>query len=232
MKLDAPNHLKGTWKVTMQGMQMGGPIECTRTAGGEGQPAATAKPGEKKEPKRDEALDPLRPLFRREIPAFAEVRDYPAIETAVKVFREEFQFDFIVAGTDETVHLGEFLFANSGSVALHQGFLTVKRGAIVNIAEALASRGIALAFYSDETSGTKLLPFLASYAVRQGMDPFDALKAVTLNPARMIGLESRLGAIERGRDADLVVMTAEPFHLGARVKTVIIGGKIVFERSP
>jgi imidazolonepropionase-like amidohydrolase len=70
---------------------------------------------------------------------------------------------------------------------------------------------------------------MAAYAVRHGMDPFDALKTITISPARLLKLDARLGAIERGRDADLVLLTGDPLALSSRVKVVLIDGKIVFE---
>ena len=75
----------------------------------------------------------------------------------------------------------------------------------------------------------RALPLTAAYAVRYGLDPFDALKALTINPARMLKLDSRMGSIERGRDADLVLFTGDPFAMTSRVKIVIIGGAVVYE---
>lgn len=230
MKLEAPNKLKGTWKVNMQGMELGGPIECSRVAGGEGQPSSqTSAKTDKKEPKKDETLDPFRPLFRKEIPALLETRDYAAIENAVKIFRDEFGLEFVLVGADDALQLGDLLFQKLASAAFGADFLARKRGAYVNIAEALASTGVPVAFYSDETSGTKLLPLTATYAVRYGLDPFDALKALTLHPSRMLGLQNRIGSLERGRDADVVIWSGEPFNLNSRVKKVIVNGKIVHE---
>lgn len=228
MRLEGPNHLKGKWKVSMQGMEMSGPVECRRVAGGEGQAASTGdKPQDKKEPRRDETLDPLRPLFRREIPALVEARDYATIETSLKIFRDEFNLDFVLLGANDAVHMGEKLFQKVASAAFGADFLVDKRGAWINLAEALASSGVPVAFYSDLSSGTKLLPYTASYAVRYGLDPFDGLKALTLNPARMLGLMGRIGSIERGADADLLILSGEPFDLSTRVKKVLINGKTV-----
>jgi imidazolonepropionase-like amidohydrolase len=61
------------------------------------------------------------------------------------------------------------------------------------------------------------------------MDPFDALKALTTGPARLLRLESRLGSIERGRDADLVFWSGDPFAPSSRVKRVMVDGNVVFE---
>ena len=55
------------------------------------------------------------------------------------------------------------------------------------------------------------------------------LKSLTVNPSRMLKLDGRIGAIERGRDADLVLFTGDPFSPASRVKYVIVDGKIVYE---
>ncbi len=233
MKLEGENHLKGKWKVNAQGMVLSGPIECRRVSGGAGQASSTGGGAQdKKEPRRDETLDPLRPLFRKEIPALLETPDYASIEVALKIFRDEFNLNFVLMGAQDAVHLGGHLFQKSASAAFGTDFLLQKRGAWVNLAEALASTGVPVALYSDASSGTKLLPFTAAYAVRYGLDPFDGLKAITLTPARMLGLENRIGSIERGCDADLVIYSGEPFDLSTRVKKVIIQGKVVHGDAP
>ena len=63
------------------------------------------------------------------------------------------------------------------------------------------------------------------------MDSFDALKALSLNPARMLEAESQLGSIERGKEADLVILSGELFDLKSRVKAVIVDGKVVYEKK-
>jgi imidazolonepropionase-like amidohydrolase len=52
---------------------------------------------------------------------------------------------------------------------------------------------------------------------------------MTINPARLLRLEARLGAVERGRDADLVLLTGDPLSLSSRVKMVLVDGKVVYE---
>ena len=56
------------------------------------------------------------------------------------------------------------------------------------------------------------------------MDPFDALKAVTLNPAEHIGVADRVGSLEAGKDADLVITAGSPFEVLTEVKAVFIDG--------
>jgi imidazolonepropionase-like amidohydrolase len=63
--------------------------------------------------------------------------------------------------------------------------------------------------------------------VREGWPREEALKALTLHPARLLGLEARLGSIEKGKDADLIFLDADPFDPTARVREVMIAGEIV-----
>ena len=73
----------------------------------------------------------------------------------------------------------------------------------------------------------KYLPLCAGLAVKGGMDPFSALKAVTINPARHIGVGARVGSIETGKDADIVITDADPFEIGTQVVRVWINGEPV-----
>jgi imidazolonepropionase-like amidohydrolase len=231
LRLAGPDHLRGTWKVTGPGIELKGTAEARRTAGGGGggeAPAVAAKP-ELKEPRKEEALEPYRKLFAREIPAVVEARDLPAVENATRAFRTDLALDCVILGSPEAAWAGDILFERGAAVAFGPDFLVERRGALVNGAEALASQGIPVAFTSSGLSATRHLPLTAAYAVRHGLDAFDALKAVTIAPARMLKLEGRLGAIERGRDADIVLFAGDPFSVTSRVRVVIIDGRIVYE---
>ena len=70
----------------------------------------------------------------------------------------------------------------------------------------------------------KYLPICAGLAVKAGMDPFDALKAVTINPARHTGVSDRVGSLEVGKDADIFVCDGDPFEINCVSKYVFING--------
>ena len=70
----------------------------------------------------------------------------------------------------------------------------------------------------------KYLPICAGLAVKAGMDPFHALKAITINPAKHAGIEDRVGSLEVGKDADIVVMDGSCFEISSRVQHVFIDG--------
>jgi imidazolonepropionase-like amidohydrolase len=219
MKVQGPDHLKGTWSSPARK----GTLECRR------EPAPAAAKPEAKEPKKDEALEPYRNLFRKEIPAIVSARELPAIENALRAFRLDHGLDLVLAGADDAAFAGDAAFARGAGLALGPEFLRDRRGARVNAAEALASQGVTVAFASGGATATAQLPLLAAYAVRNGLEPFDALKALTVNPSRLLKLEGRIGSVERGRDADLVLFTGDPFAPSSRVKIVIVDGRIVYE---
>lgn len=73
------------------------------------------------------------------------------------------------------------------------------------------------------------LPLCAGLAVKAGMDPFGALQAITINPAKHIGAEDRVGSLEVGKDADIVLTDGCPFEVSTKVEKVLIDGKVVFE---
>ena len=67
--------------------------------------------------------------------------------------------------------------------------------------------------------------------MKAGMDPFAALQAITINPARQLGIEDRVGSLEVGKDADLVLMDGSPFAIETAVHRVYINGSCIFEKK-
>ena len=59
------------------------------------------------------------------------------------------------------------------------------------------------------------------------MDPYEALKAITINPAKHIGIEDRVGSLEEGKDADIVCFSGSPFVLDSKCMVVVINGAVV-----
>lgn len=73
------------------------------------------------------------------------------------------------------------------------------------------------------------LSLCAGLAIKAGMDPFEALRAITIYAAEHIGVEDRVGSIEVGKDADIVICDGSPFELSTKIEKVIIDGKLVAE---
>ncbi len=104
------------------------------------------------------------------------------------------------------------------------------RERLLSVAAALEARGVPLAF----SSGGERRDVLTSavLAMRAGLSLAGALAALTETPAKLFGLEGRLGRIEAGAAADIVVWSGDPFTLAARVELAIVDGEIVARGSP
>ncbi len=96
----------------------------------------------------------------------------------------------------------------------------------------LANAGIKVAFCTDAPlSDPASLRLSAHLAVKYGMTPAAALRALTLNAAEILGIAHRVGSIEVGKDADLLLLNGEPLNLTSRMEAVIVNGKVVHEMN-
>lgn len=103
----------------------------------------------------------------------------------------------------------------------------------VHIPAALARAGARVAFVPlvDDAEGHRRHLEAAALAHRDGMPRDEVLKALTLHPAQALGLEAELGAIEKGRRADLILLDGDPLEVGTRVTAVLLDGRIAWEVS-
>ena len=83
--------------------------------------------------------------------------------------------------------------------------------------------------YEGYVPKTRILLFEAAQAMVFGLGFDDALKAITLNPARLLGIADKVGSIEKGKDADLVLFNGDPFEYLSKVCGVMIDGVMVKE---
>jgi imidazolonepropionase-like amidohydrolase len=95
-----------------------------------------------------------------------------------------------------------------------------------------AKAGVTYSFQTDNGNlGSSYLWYQAATAVKYGLSRAEALKAATLNPAKLLGMEDRFGAIEKGRDGNLLILTGDPLDAQTWVDQVIVEGRVVYERE-
>jgi imidazolonepropionase-like amidohydrolase len=103
------------------------------------------------------------------------------------------------------------------------------KGAKPTTAGILSKAGIKVAIQTDGCSSVQFLNVCAALAVREGMDEEEALRAITINAAQIAEVSDRVGSLEAGKDADVVVFSAHPLDVkNARAETVIIDGKVEY----
>lgn len=96
--------------------------------------------------------------------------------------------------------------------------------------------GVSFVFQADgsgtrQNLGSGFLWYQAATCVKYGMSEADALRALTLTSAELLGVDSFVGSIEPGKDADLVILSGEPLSAGTWVEMTLVGGDVVYERS-
>ncbi|MCA8942390.1 MAG: amidohydrolase family protein [Planctomycetes bacterium] len=181
-----------------------------------------------KAPKVDESLEPVRAWVEKKIPLVVKSDRAPAVQAVLEFFRKE-EMPFVMTGVSDAIETPEILGADAPPIVLGPAIVSHERGDLVNAAARLADRGAELAFGTGDTAGAKYLPLHVAHAIRWGLDPQAALEALTIDAARMFKLDDRVGSLERGKDADLVVFSGNPFELTSRVLLVVCNGRIAYD---
>jgi imidazolonepropionase-like amidohydrolase len=111
------------------------------------------------------------------------------------------------------------------------GFKMEARDGIPQAPGMLAAAGVRVALHSDDAATAQWLYLEAAKAVHYGMKPEQALRALTYWPATILGIESRVGSLEPGKDADLAIFTRHPFDVYTTVEKTLIDGRIVHDAA-
>lgn len=187
--------------------------------------------GRPKEPKKVATQEPYRPLLDAEIPVFVNLADERIARELVKLLRDDFELTTVVISPSVFPRMADFL-AEQGCGYSPPGnpVLRVKGDRVVTTLEAVRKK-IPVAMRSGWNGDGRTLYAAAAYAVRCGVRPSDALKMVTRWSALILNVSDRVGAIEAGLDADLVLLSGPVFRPGTRVERVMIDGHFVDEEE-
>lgn len=183
---------------------------------------------------RDLGLAALQPYLKGEKPVVFHANDDERIRRSL-AFAEEFKLKAVIAGGAEAWKVAALLAEKKVPVILAGAMGTPAEphdpyDAPYANAARLSKAGVlfALAAAQDEWHGnTRNLPYHAAWASAYGLPREEALKAVTLYPARILGVEDRLGSLDPGKEADLIVTTGDPLEVLSDVLLMLIGGRAV-----
>ena len=187
-----------------------------------------------KMPAYNQKLEALLPVLAREIPLKAHAHQANDIFTALRIAREfnlRLTLEHVTEGhliVDELAKEKDVPMAVGPSLTFASKFeLQNKSWATPGV---LAKAGCHVSIITDNSViPQQYLPLCAGMAIKAGMDPFDALKAITINPAEHIGVADRVGSLEVGKDADVVITAGSPFEVMTPVKAVFIDGVRIAE---
>jgi imidazolonepropionase-like amidohydrolase len=182
-----------------------------------------------KMPPFDMKLQSLIPVLNKEIPLKAHAHQANDIFTALRIAKE-FDVDITLEHVTEG-HLIADLLAKEGkpcAVGPTMSFASkpeLREKSWITPA-ALVDAGLSVSIITDsDVTEEHYLTICAALAIKSGLSEEDALKAITINPARHIGVADRVGSLEEGKDADIVVTDGSPFEISTQIKGVWINGE-------
>ena len=186
-----------------------------------------------KRPALDMKLEALLPVLHGEAPLKAHAHRADDIFTAIRIAKEfgvKLTLEHVTEGhliVEELVEEGLPLAVGPSLTHATKFELRNKTFTTPGI---LAKAGCHVSIITDSpVIPQSYLPLCAALAVKSGMDEFEALRAITINAAEHIGVAPRVGSVEVGKDADLVIMDGAWNEVAAKVRAVFVDGKKVVE---
>ena len=183
---------------------------------------------------RNLRMEAMMPVMKKQLPLRAHAHRIDDIMTALRIAKE-FSLRLVIEhGTDAYKVAREL--ADAKVPVVHGPWIKVRgnleqSGRVPESPRLLVESGVLTAFSTDHpVIAIQNLRLQGIVAVQEGVSQEDALKAITWNHARIMGIEDRVGSIEKGKDADLVVLSGLPFDSATKVEAVVINGKIAWRR--
>lgn len=184
----------------------------------------------------DEGQLVLQKAMERKLPVRVSATRSYDIETALQL-AEEFGLSIQIEEAEEAHKYVKELSEKKVPVALR----ATLRMQDVNLMEGgegrfdtfarLTKAGVPVALLHGGSTDRESMLVVASMAVRFGASRADAIKAVTIIPAEMLGVSNRVGSLEEGKDADFIVLTGDPLDLTSRIDWVFVDGRRVFGKK-
>ncbi|MCI9176232.1 MAG: amidohydrolase [Lachnospiraceae bacterium] len=185
-----------------------------------------------KQPAYDPKLEALIPVIQGELPLKAHVHQANDIFTAIRIARE-FGIGLALDHCTDGSLIAEELAKEGYPVAVgptltHASKFELKNKSFATPGD-LARAGCQVSIITDSpVIPQQYLALCAGLAVKSGMDPFDALKSITINAARHIGVSDRVGSLEVGKDGDFVIAKGDPMISDTNICYVLIDGKVTY----
>jgi len=179
-------------------------------------------------PKRDLKLEALVPYVQGKKTVVISANEPSDLQAAVRI-AQEFGLKFVL---NRIAHAQPVLdWVASLKVPVIVGPIyelpkdTERYDAVYRLPAELHKRGVKIALASYDAHNARNLPYQAGYAAAWGLPADEALKAITLNPAEIWGVADRLGSLDVGKMANIVVATGDPLDMKTDVKRLFIAGR-------
>jgi imidazolonepropionase-like amidohydrolase len=177
-------------------------------------------------------METMARVLAGEVPLLVAAHRLQDVKAAMRL-ADEFGFRLVLDGAAEAYDLTDEIRAAGIPVIVHPTMIRTygdAENAAFTTAGTLQRAGIPMAFqsgYEGYVPKTRVVPFEAAIAVAHGLDRAAALRALTIDAARLLGVEDRVGSLEEGKDADLALFDGDPLEYTTQTCTVVIDGAVV-----
>lgn len=189
---------------------------------------STSKADKQRWIKNNPQMDALLPIVKKEMPLFIEVNAKNDIESAL-AWIEEKKIKAVLMGVAEGWRVADKIAKAKIDVITGPILNTPRREndrydvAYSNAAK-MTKAGVRVAIRTDNAENTRNLPFHAGFAAAYGMGVEDALKSITIIPAQIFGVDDSYGSIEKGKVANILIASGDPFEPKTKIEKIFIRG--------
>lgn len=188
-----------------------------------------------KAPDTDLKMETLVKVLKKEIPVRAHAHRADDIMTAIRISKE-FNINLTLEHCTEGHKIADIIVENGYKAAVGP---TLSNRSKIELGDkgwhtlvSLDKAGVPVSIITDHpVIPIEYLIVSAAIAVREGLNEETAWKAITINPAKHMGIEDRVGSLEVGKDADIVLWSGNPFDYRTKVLMTIINGRIVYQHE-
>ena len=179
-------------------------------------------------PKRNLKLDILSKVLRKDIPIHAHCHRSDDIITIIRI-AEEFNLQLVLIHATDSADIAEFIASRKipaiyGPTLFWVSKPETKRRSFHTV-EKLVKAGVKVALQTDSLTPMNFFPLLPMFVKKAGLSEAEALRCVTINPAEILGIDDKVGSLEAGKDADIVIWSGHPFDFYSEVEEIFINGK-------
>lgn len=190
---------------------------------------------ENEKPDYDIKMESLLPVLKREIPFKVHAHRADDMFTAIRIAKEfnlKLTLDHCTEGHLIVEDLVEEGYPVIVGPSLSERSKIELRNLTFDTAGILSNAGMQVSLTTDHpVVPLHYLPICAGIAAKHGMEPVKAIEAITINPAKTLGIDDRVGSIEVGKDADIVIWDNNPLEIQSNVLYTIIDGNVVYRKQ-
>jgi len=185
----------------------------------------------------DLQLENLKRVHAGEIPVLIHCAAAQGVAATARMWKQRYGTHSVLSHGSFNGHKAAEYVASLNMPVNHgprtMDYRSTRTGAIVGTAKVFVDAGVPLFSLNTDSSivAQEMFFLQGAMSARLGADPYQMLRAITIHPAKAFGIDSRVGSLESGKDADVVIYSGDPLDPRSRVEVVLIDGAIQYDRN-